>query len=545
METITRFGKILNINDFDGLKNFINSCPIDTKWQKGLDDYYSESNITCDYHKKNCKKLSSLKNRIFANFEWDILSKVWDSIKDNFCIKDCDTLSIAQEKYKKVIDIFTKEKWKEHKGEKRFSRPFADINRIFVGVNRGELCTIVDDSAVKSLIKLLNEAGYISYDKEILTLSQEKGGWLVRSALICRLFKRIWEEIKDETKGVNEWETFPWNCLQFLSNKQIIELLENNHNIILTGAPGTGKTFSAQQIAEYFAGKEHVKKIQFHPSYDYTDFVEGMRPIESNSFARADGSFKRFCKCAILGLSVDVSSNELAKRERIFNETDEPSKTPYVFIIDEINRGEVSKIFGEVFFCIEESHRGKEETMDTQYQNLVPEDDLFFKGFYVPENVYIIGTMNDIDRSVENMDFAFRRRFAFIEINASSNMLNYINIDDSKVIEDLKKQMDALNNKIIAPQYGLSTAYQIGGAYFLKFEKYYSAYNNDLKKAYKTLWDNHLKGTLFEYFRVLPQEDRKKYMTEMEMVFLGSYYEDKKSKISKDRQSADTNNNEQ
>jgi 5-methylcytosine-specific restriction endonuclease McrBC GTP-binding regulatory subunit McrB len=320
--------------------------------------------------------------------------------------------------------------------------------------------------------------------------------------------------------------------------------LENDHNIILTGAPGTGKTFLAQQVAEYFAGKEYVKKIQFHPSYDYTDLVEGMRPSGNNSFSRVDGSFKRFCKCAILGLNVNVSNKELADKEKGYTETIEPSKDPYVFIIDEINRGEVSKIFGEVFFCIEESHRGKEEAMDTQYQNLVPDGDLFKKGFYVPDNVYVIGTMNDIDRSVESMDFAFRRRFAFIEIEATTNMLDSIDIDESQVIEDLKKQMKALNNKIIEPKYGLSTAYQIGGAYFLKFEKYYSAFNNNEKFAYKALWDNHLKGTLFEYFRVLPQEDRKKYMTEMEKAFLGDYYVPKNAKKSKEVQPADNDNND-
>ena len=537
-DVITCFGKRLTISNPSGLQELINFCKPNTKWQNDLDTYYNNPKGIYDFehHKDNCKLLSSLKNRIFADFEWQLLKEKWDAIKENFSIvESCDEQKV-KEKYQNVTKIFTKEVWKKHRGDKRFSCPYAEINRVYVGLNRGVLCPIIDDESIKKLIKGLIDAGYISVEEEILRTKKENGGWLIRSALICSLFKAI------NDGDNNKWETLPWSCLQLLSNKRIIELLENNHNIILTGAPGTGKTFLAQQVAEYFAGKEYVKKIQFHPSYDYTDLVEGMRPSGNNSFSRVDGSFKRFCKCAILGLNVNVSNKELADKEKGYTETIEPSKDPYVFIIDEINRGEVSKIFGEVFFCIEESHRGKEEAMDTQYQNLVPDGDLFKKGFYVPDNVYVIGTMNDIDRSVESMDFAFRRRFAFIEIEATTNMLDSIDIDESQVIEDLKKQMKALNNKIIEPKYGLSTAYQIGGAYFLKFEKYYSAFNNNEKFAYKALWDNHLKGTLFEYFRVLPQEDRKKYMTEMENAFLGKYSEDKKTKTSKEEQPADTDN---
>jgi 5-methylcytosine-specific restriction endonuclease McrBC GTP-binding regulatory subunit McrB len=537
-DVITCFGKRLTICNPSGLQELINFCKPNTKWQNDLDTYYNNPKgiYVFEHHKDNCKLLSSLKNRIFYDFEWQLLKEKWDAIKENFSmVESCDEQKV-KEKYQNVTKIFTKEVWKKHRGYKLFSCPYAEINRVYVGLNRGVLCPIIDDESIKKLIKGLIDAGYISVEEEILRTKKENGGWLIRSALICSLFKAI------NDGDNNKWETLPWSCLQLLSNKRIIELLDNNHNIILTGAPGTGKTFLAQQVAEYFAGKEYVKKIQFHPSYDYTDLVEGMRPSGNNSFSRVDGSFKRFCKCAILGLNVNVSNKELADKEKGYTETIEPSKDPYVFIIDEINRGEVSKIFGEVFFCIEESHRGKEEAMDTQYQNLVPDGDLFKKGFYVPDNVYVIGTMNDIDRSVESMDFAFRRRFAFIEIEATTNMLDSIDIDESQVIEDLKKQMKALNNKIIEPKYGLSTAYQIGGAYFLKFEKYYSAFNNNEKFAYKALWDNHLKGTLFEYFRVLPQEDRKKYMTEMEKAFLGKYFEDKKTKTSKEEQPADTDN---
>ena len=269
------------------------------------------------------------------------------------------------------------------------------------------------------------------------------------------------------------------------------KLLLANHNVVLTGAPGTGKTYLAKEVAEKMGAE--CKIVQFHPSYDYTDFVEGLRPLnqgDSLGFQRMDGVFKKFCKEA---LQADRSQ-------------------PYVFIIDEINRGEISKIFGELFHSIDRGYRGKKGRVNTQYQNLVKEDDEFYEGFYVPENIYIIGTMNDIDRSVDSMDFALRRRFAWKEITAESRISM---LDDEtawggkkpeqSVIEELKRRMTNLNNCII-DQYpdqeststaskdriGLTKAYQIGASYFLK----YMMYGN-----FDDLWEYHLKGLLYEYLR--------------------------------------------
>lgn len=258
-----------------------------------------------------------------------------------------------------------------------------------------------------------------------------------------------------------------------------IELLMQNRNLILTGAPGTGKSYLAKQIASEI-GK--YKFVQFHPSYDYTDFVEGLRPKNDNGnigFERKDGVFKEFCKEALN----NQSSN-------------------FVFIIDEINRGEISKIFGELFFSVDSGYRGEKGKVQTQYANLIEDGDEFKDGFYIPENVYIIGTMNDIDRSVESMDFAMRRRFAWKEIKAedTQNMLdeykweNQINGD---IIQSAKEKMNKLNEAISnTPE--LSDAYNIGASYFLKLDNYY---NGDKNKAFEDLWKNHLEGLLFEYTR--------------------------------------------
>lgn len=268
------------------------------------------------------------------------------------------------------------------------------------------------------------------------------------------------------------------------------QLLLNNKNLILTGAPGTGKTYTAKQMAALIVSgntkrwnaldtseRNQVGFVQFHPSFDYTDFVEGLRPDANGNFCRQDGIFKIFCKKAL---------NDKEKK--------------FVFIIDEINRGELSKIFGELFYSIEPDCRGEEGRVQTQYLNMVEDDDAFKQGFFIPENVFIIGTMNDVDRGVETMDFAIRRRFAWREVTAAESA------DNMGIQGDARKRMSDLNKQI---EEKLGAAYCIGASYFRKYDEIGS----------KGLWNNHLYGIIYEYFRGERDVDRQ--VEEIKAAYFG------------------------
>ena len=449
-----------------------------------------------------------------------------------------------------------------------------------------------EEDLISSINDELTDNGYI----QSMPLTAQTVLWYYNSALL-KITDTDYEVIENELV-----ETKTSNSMMY---QKYIDLLKESKNLVLTGAPGTGKTFMAQAIAkEMGCGKEEMCFVQFHPSYDYTDFVEGLRPIVMSEgqmgFERKDGLFKEFCKKAIKNLidsakSIENLSKELSwenklqqfiddsidndtkfklsngseftideiKGRNIIAHNDSNPKTPlipinadeiielltndvplnivrdirtyfnrkfgtqpdsyafiitkairemkyktqvisankierkpFVFIIDEINRGEASKIFGELFYAIDPGYRGKKDIrVKTQYQNLVPETDVFAEGFYIPENVFILGTMNDIDRSIESMDFAMRRRFTWKEIKPEDTQSM---LDTLECATMAKSVMARLNNEISKIE-GLGPAYQVGPSYFLKL--------GDNGGNFEKLWNMNIEPLLREYSRGFRKSD--------------------------------------
>lgn len=392
-------------------------------------------------------------------------------------------------------------------------------------------------------------------------------------------------------------------------------MLIESKNLIFRGAPGTGKSYLAKEIATdiisngYYENytqlseeqKQQVEFVQFHPSYDYSDFVEGLRPKVNDDgtmgFELQDGIFKKFVARARKNYEDSQKSKEVIEKEvtvqesmmRFFSEielgvdtfktingneftitsidekhiniyipanatvkrlslsVDElrrmlesdvkftkikdvtaffgksygaqsysydfalykaikakkgvsskaKAKTTelkkYIFIIDEINRGEISKIFGELFFAIDPGYRGRAGEISTQYANLHADPD---EKFYIPENVYIIGTMNDIDRSVDSFDFAMRRRFRFVELKADERLEMLANLEDEELEAEAIQRMAALNKEITAVE-DLNENYQIGASYFLKLKTL----------SFDQLWTDYLQPLLQEYIQGMYDEE--------------------------------------
>lgn len=391
-------------------------------------------------------------------------------------------------------------------------------------------------------------------------------------------------------------------------------MLVESKNIIFRGAPGTGKSYLAKEIAadvvsngyfdEYLLltdeQRKQVEFVQFHPSYDYTDFVEGLRPKinddGSMGFELQDGIFKKFIARAKKNFEDSQKSRETVEKEVSVQEAmtnffssielgsdtfktingneftitsiddnhiniaipanptinkltlnmDEirkmlesgfnfekikeittyfdkqyatqhysydfaiykaiqgkkysklkPAATQvelkkYIFIIDEINRGEISKIFGELFFAIDPGYRGRTGEISTQYANLHADPN---EKFYIPENVYIIGTMNDIDRSVDSFDFAMRRRFRFVELRADEHLEMLASLDNEDLEAEAIRRMGALNKEIVNVE-DLNENYQIGASYFLKLKTL----------DFDQLWTDYLRPLLKDYIQGMYDE---------------------------------------
>lgn len=327
------------------------------------------------------------------------------------------------------------------------------------------------EATTGNIIYLYEQLGYKSKGLlEICKKIAEENNIDISFEYIDKLFKDIIYTKEDFLKEV------------YITDKEyykLEKLIKDKKNIILQGSAGVGKSYAAKRLAYSIIGKvdkERVKMIQFHQSYSYEDFIMGYRPKnETDGFELKKGVFYKFCKKA---------------------EMDENKENKYFLIIDEINRGNISKIFGELFMLIENDKRGEKYALELVYK-----DD---KKFFVPKNLYIIGLMNTADRSLAMLDYALRRRFIFIDIEPAFNKpqfkndLENKNIDKdliNKIIEKFTKL-----NETIKSDKTLGKGYTIGHSYFcnrknLNKEDYEDIINYEIAPTLREYWfDNEDKA---------------------------------------------------
>ena len=368
-------------------------------------------------------------------------------------------------------------------------------------INRNEIFSYKNE-----LLKILDDNKGLFYNKK-LELNQGKYLTEVPTELV-HVFSKIYDQKVGKKlphvylavsktlsrEGVSDmvYEMNDFMKGLFLTPNEFSEILhsfKNKKNIILQGPPGTGKSFVAKRLAyALLASRDdsRIESIQFHQSYSYEDFMQGYRPKEDgDGFNLKDGVFYRFCKKA----SQDLSRN-------------------YVFIIDEINRGNLSKIFGEVMLLIENDKRGPEWGVSLTYSNEQSPK------FHIPPNLYILGMMNTADRSLAMVDYALRRRFAFKDIEPgifSTQFSEYLQGMDveASVVSKIQSKIGELNKKIETSN-DLGAGFRIGHSFFVPNGKIL-----DSKAWYRSVIENEIAPLLREYWF-----DKKKSEVDQEIEYL-------------------------
>lgn len=431
-------------------------------------------------------------------------------------------------------------KWENFVGHKN---PVL-LNR-FIAACTNKVSTTVDADKFNKVVNWLRTEKICEEGK-----LPTSGTWIEQNATLMELFEK---ELNNGS--CDDYDTYWRNMFVWIIYENIADKFQMKKAIVKYGPPGTGKTYKAKQETKlrfdiwkdfYASGNKdydydnHIESVQFHPSYTYEDFIEGIRPeLDTNHKSQLrlqNGSFKDFCKKAgkwevdLYRIDPkkkwsDTTFEELRKEHKKSLEELEEHKhweyifeykgndetkifdiiPPFFFIIDEINRADLSRVFGELMYCLE--YRGTEGKIKTQYSKLNDDTTGMLKvgdndyRFFIPNNVYVIGTMNTIDRSVESFDFALRRRFSWEEVNPNHELLrDHLEKEYPKEWVGLAKRMKDLNVEI-ANDTLLGPDYQIGHAYFWKLPdpKWYE--NLSLNKVAEMIWDERIKPLLQEYLR--------------------------------------------
>ena len=370
---------------------------------------------------------------------------------------------------------------------------------------------------------------------------------IMKQLLIDQLFYTVddmnsFQKVKelygtDKTNDIYKFYIKLWNTIKEYKKVKKSKDLNVFHNIIYHGAPGTSKTFDViREVNEILDLYNDAKKefIQFHGSYTYEDFIGGLKPYGTTNMTLkyTNGIFKQLCKEAakyeiayykkfpdekLTSLTIkeediilEISDNEtltIRKGQPVLSQF-----PPFFIIIDEINRADLSKVFGELLYAIEDDYRGYTNKFKLSSSNIETKDTAVYWDnindeayFFVPVNLYIRGTMNDIDKSVDSIDFAFRRRFKWIEKKYDKTILRkmlkeYYNVTKNTDIEEYIQKCDDLNNEIRQLAF-TDDSFLIGHAIFRNIIKYTDNVTNILNAAEK-VFDNHIEPIIYNYLKM-------------------------------------------